>query len=55
MKCKQQQSGKRAAAEELVFRLLSNYKHWKDDLQEALKCRGSGLEDLGEKLSGKCK
>lgn len=55
MKCKQQHSGKRAAAEELVSRLRSNYKHWKDDLQKALKCRGSGLEDLGEKLSGKCK
>lgn len=55
MKCKQQQSGRLAAAEELVSRLRSNYKHWKDDLQEALKCGGSGLEDLGEKLSSKCK
>lgn len=52
MKCKQQQSGKRAAAEELVSRLLRNYEHWKDDLQEALIYPESGLKDLGEKLSG---
>lgn len=52
MKCKQRQSGKRAAAEELVSRLLRNYEHWKDDLQEALIYPESGLKDLGEKLSG---
>lgn len=55
MKCKQQQSSRLAAAEELVSRLRRNYTHWKEDLQEALKCEGSGLKDLGEKLSGKCK
>lgn len=52
MKCKQRQSGKRAAAEELVSRLLRNYEHWKDDIQEALIYPESGLKDLGEKLSG---
>lgn len=51
MKCKQRQSCKRAAAEELVSRLLRNYEHWKDDLQEALIYQQSGLKDLGEKLS----
>lgn len=52
VKSKQEQSGRLAAAEELASRLIRNYKHWKHDLQEALKCPGSGLEDLGDKLSG---
>ncbi|XP_052683371.1 uncharacterized protein LOC128163761 [Crassostrea angulata] len=51
VKCKQQQSGRLAAAEELVFLFRKNYTHWKHDLQEALKCERSGLQDLGEKLS----
>lgn len=54
MKCKQQQRGRLAAAEELVSR-LRNYKNWKVDLQEALIRPGSGLKDLGKKLSSKSK
>lgn len=54
MKCKQQQRGRLAAAEELVSR-LRNYKNWKVNLQEALIRPGSGLKDLGKKLSSKSK
>lgn len=54
VKCKQQQRGRLAAAEELVSR-LRNYKNWKVNLQEALIRPGSGLKDLGKKLSSKSK
>ena len=30
---------------------LLGYKHWKGDLQDALRVPGSGLEDLGDTLS----
>ncbi|XP_062595073.1 uncharacterized protein LOC134256444 [Saccostrea cucullata] len=50
IKSKQEVDGRAAAAEELISRLLQ-YKHWKNDLEKALKTPGSSLEDLGLTLS----
>ncbi|XP_061193938.1 uncharacterized protein LOC133202180 [Saccostrea echinata] len=49
IKSKQEKEGRAEAAEELISRLLL-YRHWKDDLEKALKMPGSGLEDLGRTL-----
>ncbi|XP_062597533.1 uncharacterized protein LOC134258957 [Saccostrea cucullata] len=49
IKSKQEKEGRAAASAELVSRLLQ-YKHWKNDLEKALKMPDSGLEDLGKAL-----